>query len=282
MATSKLALNTSLESDPAEKWTVVSRRRGKNRPGLLSFRRGQEVRPWKPSDRESNGERESKLMRKIKVHLQNFENSEICSSFLHQLRSPIVWDKLVMKVLGSDKRRMRMVIYGIGSIEESEYSRSQLSLVLMLKKKFDWIGDIEVFDPVISLTESRILKSLGCCVLSVNEQCRRKAHEPTLFFMPHCEFFMYENLLEENWDVDRLSNVVLLGNSFSKYYEQEKSDENALGGSHVFTAATRFTEEVEMSSRFGVDGESFEPFFALSWHFFHPVSERQLRSSPSA
>ncbi|RVW72192.1 hypothetical protein CK203_059496 [Vitis vinifera] len=33
-----------------------------------------------------------------------------------------------------------------------------------------WIGDIDVFDPILSGTESRVLEALGCSVLSVNEQ----------------------------------------------------------------------------------------------------------------
>ena len=86
----------------------------------------------------------------------------------------------------------------------------QLSLAMLLKRKFSWIGDIEVFDPILSATESRVLENLGCSVLSVNEQGQRQASKPTLFFMPHCEAVLYNNLVQANWRTERLNNIVLI------------------------------------------------------------------------
>ena len=90
---------------------------------------------------------------------------------------------------------MQMVMYGIGSIESSEPPRLQLGLAILMKKRLSWIGDMEVFDPILSATETRVLETLGCSVLSVNEQGRRQALKPTLFFMPRCEAELYDNLL---------------------------------------------------------------------------------------
>ncbi|KAG8376137.1 hypothetical protein BUALT_Bualt09G0032000 [Buddleja alternifolia] len=88
-----------------------------------------------------------------------------------------------------------------------------LSLAILMKRKFDWIGEIELSVPIISLVESKVLTSLGCSVLSINEQGRRIVLETTLFFMPHCE----AELLETNWGVDQLNRVIVFGNSFSAY-----------------------------------------------------------------
>ncbi|XWS56999.1 hypothetical protein CRYUN_Cryun09bG0133800 [Craigia yunnanensis] len=76
-----------------------------------------------------------------------------------------------------------------------------------------------------------IYEALGCSILSVNEQGRRQAMKPTLFFMPHCEAELCNNLLQANWGVESLNRVALFGNSFEtyeqhvsfKYYDQEVS-----------------------------------------------------------
>ena len=33
-----------------------------------------------------------------------------------------------------------------------------------MQKDFEWIGDIQVFDPILSTIECRILDAIGCCV----------------------------------------------------------------------------------------------------------------------
>ena len=57
----------------------------------------------------------------------------------------------------------------------------------------------------------------GYQLLPVNEECRRRANGCTLFYMPHCELFMYDNLLAANWNAKDLANVVVFGNSFAGY-----------------------------------------------------------------
>ncbi|KAF9612342.1 hypothetical protein IFM89_039060 [Coptis chinensis] len=98
-----------------------------------------------------------------------------------------------LRILGSETK-MQMVIYGIGSIESYDCPRLQLSFAILIKRKFDWIGDIEV-----------------------NEQGRRQAVKPTMFFMPHCEAVLYDNLLRANWRPENLNKMVLFGNNFEKY-----------------------------------------------------------------
>ncbi|KAL3530287.1 hypothetical protein ACH5RR_009609 [Cinchona calisaya] len=48
-------------------------------------------------------------------------------------------------------------------------------------------------------------------------QGRRQASRPTLFFMPHCEGGLYDNLLQANWGISMLNQIVLFGNSFEAY-----------------------------------------------------------------
>lgn len=80
---------------------------------------------------------------------------------------------------------------------------------------YNWIEEIEVFDPVLKAIEHYVLERLSCKVLLVNEYGRGIAPRPTLFFMPHCHLILYDNLLEANWSSELLLNrVVIFGNSF--------------------------------------------------------------------
>lgn len=41
--------------------------------------------------------------------------------------------------------------------------------------------------------------------------------------MPHCEKFLYNNLLKTNWN-DHLNNIILFGNSFTMMIDHAKSN----------------------------------------------------------
>ncbi len=46
----------------------------------------------------------------------------------------------------------------------------------------------------------------------MNDNCLRKVSVATIFFMPHCEIFMYENVLKAN--LKHLQMIYIIGNSF--------------------------------------------------------------------
>ena len=173
------------------------------------------------------------------------------------------------RVLGSELK-MQMVVHGIGSIESYEPPRLHLSLSILLKWKFSGIGDIEVFDPILSAAESRVLEALGCSVLSVNEQ-GRQASKPTLFFMPHCEAESYDNLVQANWRTERLNNIVLFGNSF-RTYEQHVSEfrsSTLVDSSRHILAVRKLTREFAIKT---VSDDYFGAFHDSSWHFLSLVA----------
>ncbi|KAL2234852.1 protein SENSITIVITY TO RED LIGHT REDUCED 1-like isoform X2 [Sesamum indicum] len=276
MSSSAKILCPPKNSAPADDWTVVLPRRGKRNCSSHKFvipAKKKEKQPWAPIDVETDTKRESKLMQKMQNYIQKLENTDFCLTFFDQMQSPEMTSRF-LKALGSEEK-MQMVIYGIGSIESFEPPRLQLSLALLMKRKFDWIGAIEIFDPIISLTEFKVLTSLGCSVLSINEQGRRLAQKPTMFFMPHCEAELYDNLLEANWRVDRLKRLLLLGNSFSAYEQHVsicKSLDVAKTRKHILSVR-RFTEEFRVNT---FSDDSFRAFHGSSWHFFNPVTEAEL------
>lgn len=55
-------------------------------------------------------------------------------------------------------------------------------------------------------------------VLTENEQGKRVASSPTLFYLPHCEGGLCSNVLRAN--AGSLGNIAILGNSFRSYYDQ--------------------------------------------------------------
>ena len=71
--------------------------------------------------------------------------------------------------------------------------------------------ECKIFDPLFSPKECEVCHSAGLIVSDENRKGKHRAgSQPTLFFMPHCPFRLYVNLLWENWN--NLENVIILGN----------------------------------------------------------------------
>ncbi|CAH2069413.1 unnamed protein product [Thlaspi arvense] len=256
-------------------WKVVlpskgRQRRRKPKPKVQEEEE-EEEQPWKSDDVEIDPKRQARLRKKMDISMNKIESSKFYTAFLEQLKSPEVSDQIRL-VLGTETK-LQMVVYGIGSIESYESPRFQLSIAILMKREFDWVGDIEVFDPVLSATETSVVESLGCTVLSVNEQARREALKPTLFFMPHCEANLYSNLLQTNWRLDRLSRIALFGNSFQMYEEQVTLDPQVIRGTKRIIAARRVTSEFAIET---VSEDYYAAFHDLSWHFFSSGVDSEL------
>ncbi|KAL9674624.1 hypothetical protein QQ045_030896 [Rhodiola kirilowii] len=142
---------------------------------------------------------------------------------------------------------MLMVVYALGSIEAWYWSQQQLALAILLKRDFNWIGEIEVFDPLISHVDRKVLEDMGCVVLSVNENCQRQVTKPTIFFMPFAEFRLKKNLSEANILPLQLNQMVIL--SDHEIYEPD-------------TEPRSFDQEVYMAYRIAV--KKFTSFFQLN------------------
>ncbi|XP_043693728.1 protein SENSITIVITY TO RED LIGHT REDUCED 1-like [Telopea speciosissima] len=269
--------------NPDEDWTLVLPRRGKQRrsnlPKIKTLEQQQQQlsqpQPWTPMDLETDPKRESKLMQKIHMCMENLKKTEFYRTFLDQIQAPQIIGHF-SRVLGCETK-LQMVIYGIGSIESYDPPRLQLSLAILIKRKFDWIGDIEIFDPVISTTEARVLEALGCHVLSVNEQGRRQALKPTIFFMPHCEAILYDNLLQANWKAGFLTKMVVFGNSFERYEQHVLDFKHSVVGDSVkhVLDSRRFINEVKIET---FSDDFFRAFHDSSWHFFYIDQKMELQT----
>lgn len=223
-------------------------------------------------------EEEERLKKKMHNCLKKLEDSDFYNKFVEQLQSPQVLNNILRAVNSESGQQIQMVVYGIGSIANSEKSRLQLCLALLLKRNFSWVCRIEVFDPILSASECRIIESLGCTILAVNEQGRRTAESPTLFFMPHCEALLYDNVLRANWSPVLLNRIVLLGNSFGSYLKQlsEFPRSPVASTRHVLAIAVHVNEFRIQT----VSDDFFAAFHHTSWHFFGLDASLDLKVLP--
>lgn len=74
--------------------------------------------------------------------------------------------------------------------------------------------DIVVFDPLFDEKDKAILEGFQLHVEDKNMDGKYVLEATTLFYMPHCEKFLYNNVIEANLNANTLSHVILFGNSF--------------------------------------------------------------------
>ncbi|KYQ96794.1 hypothetical protein DLAC_04095 [Tieghemostelium lacteum] len=127
-----------------------------------------------------------------------------------------------------------IICYGIGDFSQSKKCLDQLSLITAIRSIYNITGSVYIYDPVMSDFEKRfVTEELGFKFIEQNEECKRSVYYPTsatsdsnvknnyytLFYMPFCGRKLYDNVLWANWNVDSLSRLLIIGNSFNEYNE---------------------------------------------------------------
>ena len=110
------------------------------------------------------------------------------------------------------ERPEELVCYGLGDLEGHSGSH-QLALLWLLSKELGLAESWAAFDPEHTSQERAALELLGCAAIQQNEQAKRVLRCPTLFYMPHCPFPLYNNLLHANFEAPW--NLMILGNDFT-------------------------------------------------------------------
>lgn len=129
-----------------------------------------------------------------------------------------------------------IVSLGIGAFSKSPSALLQLVMTLCLAQEFlhDTNTDNKcddqhmikynciVFDPIFNDIEVLVCNKLGLAVSKENKYGKHMTttndddkKSITMFFMPHCPYRLYCNLLWKNWS--NLANIIIYGNSFSSY-----------------------------------------------------------------
>uniref|UniRef100_A0A8C6SWX1 SRR1 domain containing n=1 Tax=Neogobius melanostomus TaxID=47308 RepID=A0A8C6SWX1_9GOBI len=139
------------------------------------------------------------------------------------LRHQVLWNKNEESRVSADHSgncsspgQMQCVCYGLGPFSSCVSARYQLAMLLLLLEAAQIeLSDCFIYDPIFSNGEKAVLKELGLTVLTENEEGKRRANEPTLFYLLHCGKALYNNLLWKNWDTHYLTQMIIIGNCFS-------------------------------------------------------------------
>lgn len=131
---------------------------------------------------------------------------------------------LSSEIYRSDPNDFLVVCYGVGPFGSSRIARVQLTLLLMLRDALPFRPRIELYDPVLTTNECQALERLDICCLQTNEEGKRRIQGRTVFYMPHCGRALYNNVLWANFDASKLSDLVIIGNSLSRYAEQKECE----------------------------------------------------------
>ncbi|KAJ8557364.1 hypothetical protein K7X08_002989 [Anisodus acutangulus] len=112
-----------------------------------------------------------------------------------------------------------------------------------------------------------VFKELGLKVLTVDENCKRKAQKPTMFYMPCPYYYLIGNLLGANWSSSCLNQTFLLTNSFlDTYFKLPRCDRNNLETMIRLQTILEFTTEIDIKA--SEDQMYANLFSGFSWHFF--------------
>ena len=145
----------------------------------------------------------------------------------------------------------KIISFGLGSIGGLS-ANPAVQLALLVKIAQIWEPKLSAFDPVFTRNDTEILKQLGVARLEDNsegkhrvgsEKCGGDDYDSfTLFYMPHCDMWLYSNLLWANWSARSLRRIVIIGNSFEGYAQglrRNKDPENCVRIIHPYAEETK-------------------------------------------
>ncbi|XP_007559300.1 SRR1-like protein isoform X1 [Poecilia formosa] len=209
--------------DSVEEWQVVRRGKGASR----KFRSHQQIASVCPQEQLDV----EKFVRRIRDTVSELRAEEFWQQWKNQLlvsTSPSRPSDSIKAGGQQDKdteatvrQQLECVCYGLGSFSSCVSARYQLSMLLLLLDAADIpLRDCSLYDPAFSVAEKDILRELGLTVLTENEEGKRLATKPTLFYLMHCGKALYNNLLWQNWNPHCLSLVTIIGNCFSGIRER--------------------------------------------------------------
>lgn len=130
--------------------------------------------------------------------------------------------RLLLERLRGDARLMERLaqvsqVYalGLGSFAASRNALAQLALLLLIEEflveQTSRSVPLFLFDPVMRSVDRELCQSAHITVLPDNRKGRYDAScGPSLFFMPHCPYRLYCNVLWGFWE--RLDSLIILGN----------------------------------------------------------------------
>jgi hypothetical protein len=108
---------------------------------------------------------------------------------------------------------------------------------------------------------------------SIDGNCDKRV----LFFMPHCDKSLFNNLLWSNWEINKLNNIYIFGNSFNNMLETIISNISLQSFSYLFNITNKL-DNVLIECNVENDFIDKEIFNDLSIHAFNKqnINEEKL------
>ncbi|RXG68126.1 SRR1-like protein [Armadillidium vulgare] len=147
-------------------------------------------------------------LRKIQAGKQKLIENIVIHTFLHRVRKSDAKSEE-----NNEENYSSIICYGLGKISSCYNAQVQLAFLLILKEYLN-IDNVLAYDPVFSPSDKKLLNYFHIDVINQNESAKRIVEEKTLFYMPHCPFSLYNNLIWANLTGNNLKNVFIIGNSF--------------------------------------------------------------------
>ncbi|XP_045890585.1 SRR1-like protein isoform X1 [Micropterus dolomieu] len=211
-------------SDTGEEWQVARRRKGAARKS----------KSFQVSSNSTSPQEQLDIGKTVK-RIRDTVSELRCEEFWHEWKGFLSPEQLLLagpgallkppenkdteETLSRDGRQSQQldcVCYGLGSFSSCVSARYQLALLLLLLDAGQIpLKDCSVYDPAFSSGERDVLRELGLTVLTENEEGKRLATKPTLFYLMHCGKALYNNLLWKNWSTQCLPLMIIIGNSFN-------------------------------------------------------------------
>lgn len=232
------------------------------------------------SDGEDN-KRVQKIVDKVQLAMKTLENSSFFRDFMQQMRHPELVTQ-IERVIGTDPQhlQLQLVFYGLGELDPDI-----LAFAILLRDRFQWVSDIVVYDRCVSPVQQKVSNTFNCTFLSVDELSeygKLTVERPTLFFIPHCQTALVDNVLLSNWTSGNLNKIIILSDSFNVIKKDKSDDLLALKHLQAILHTDNILHEMPLP-----DPETYEPlpdpetcessglypdsllvFFEFSWHFF--------------
>jgi len=153
-------------------------------------------------------------------------------------------------------RAVTVLALGLGSPDASAAARCQLAFASRVRERLRErsSGDatrvrLKAYDPCFTIVDEKVLAGDGDeCETLTRERCDEYVSasssttkdELVVFYMPHCEGHLYEDVVRARWSVGALKDLVCVGNTFETYADRwraKNADPEKKRPSHVIAAS---------------------------------------------
>ena len=111
----------------------------------------------------------------------------------------------------------KIIILGVGNFSTSPSSALQMSYIRgVTEQLIPAFKHMIFYDPIMNINESNACALLNVTCFDTAMQAKLHYHcetdsECVLFFMPHCPYQLYNEIIWRNWGLN-LKNIIIIGN----------------------------------------------------------------------